>query len=253
MSKIAVLKLKNFTISYEPTYYRSRTIRDFFVETIQNPIKYFSSKKDRLVVLRDINLEIVKGDILAILGANGVGKTSLCRYLSGIIQTKDVEIYGETRAIFENNTILYPDLTGRENAIVLTELLYENLDFLERKEIVEEAITFSELKEFIDVPFKNYSRGMKARLYLSLLTSKPVDLLVLDEAFGGTDHFFAEKLHGRIKDLMKKCGAVILVSHNFDEVLKYCNRAIVLKNKEIAFDGRPDLAIEFYNSGDTKK
>jgi ABC-type polysaccharide/polyol phosphate transport system ATPase subunit len=248
MSKNLILKLKDFTISYEPTYHRSRTVRDFFVEVVKNPFNYFFTHADRMVVLRKVNLEINKGDVIGILGTNGVGKTSLCRYLSGIIKHPNVEIYGDTRALFDGNVAIYPDLTGRENAIVLVELLYSDLTVNEKKELIEEAVIFSELDEHIDTPVKNYSRGMKARLFLSLLTFRGTDLLVIDEAFGGTDQFFSEKLEQRIQQLISKCGAVAIVSHSTEEIKKYCNRIIVLHDKQIAFDGSTPDGIKFYNS-----
>ena len=248
MSKDLILKLKDFTVSYEPTYHRSRTIRDFFIEVVKNPFNYFFSHADRMVVLRKINLEINKGDVIGILGTNGVGKTSLCRYLSGIIEHHDVQIYGESRALFDGNVAIYPDLTGRENAVVLVELLYSELTVSEKKELIEEAVNFSELHEHIDTPVKNYSRGMKARLFLSLLTFRGTDLLVIDEAFGGTDQFFTEKLSLRIQELISKCGAVVIVSHSTEEIKKYCNRIIVLHDKQIAFNGSTNEGVEFYNS-----
>lgn len=145
MSKNLILNLKGFTISYEPTYHRSRTIRDFFVELVKNPFNYFFTYADRIVVLRKVNLEVNKGDVIGILGTNGVGKTSLCRYLSGIIKHPNVEIHGDTSALFDGNVAIYPDLTGRENAIVLVELIYSNLSAHEKKELIEEAVIFSEL------------------------------------------------------------------------------------------------------------
>lgn len=248
MSKKNIIHLDHFTLSYEPTFYRSRTLRDLFVDIIHAPFNYFFKKPERLEVLKGINLEIKKGDVVGILGANGVGKTSLCRYLAGIITDKNVSINGEVRAIFENNAGLYPDLTGRENASLLIELLYVNSSDEEKNRILEEAITFSELTELIDTTFKNFSRGMKARLYLALMTALPADLLIIDEAFDGMDQFFLEKLEVRMKNLIDSCGAVVIVSHKQDEIRKLCNRVIVLNDKKIAFDGDVNEAFVFYNS-----
>lgn len=242
-----ILKLEKFTISYESSYHKSKTVRDFFVELVKNPFTYFFHGDDRLVVLDSIGFEIRRGDTVGILGTNGVGKTSLCRYLAGIIKSKEVKIIGKTRAIFENSATIFPDLTGRENVYVLTELLFPELNRKEKVVLMNEAIEFSEIKEFIDTPFKNYSRGMKVRIYLSLMTAKEVDLLVIDEAFGGVDQFFSEKLKKRMSNLISNCGAVVIVSHNLEEVRNYCNRVIVLYNKKVVFDGPAIEGIDFYS------
>jgi ABC-type polysaccharide/polyol phosphate transport system ATPase subunit len=248
MSKEIILKLEDFTISFEPAYYRSRTARDLFVEFVSHPIHKIFHPKDRLIVLRKINLEIKRGDVVGILGANGVGKTSLCRYLSGIIKSPDVLIYGRARSISESNGVFFPDLTGRENVHVLTELLYGHLSKSEKSELMNESINFSEVNEFIDTPFKNYSRGMKARVNLSVLTAKGVDLLVIDEALGGTDRFFLKKFEKRMENLILNCKAVVIVSHVTDEIEKNCNRVIVLEDKKIAYDGPVADGIKFYHS-----
>jgi ABC-type polysaccharide/polyol phosphate transport system ATPase subunit len=249
MSDQIVLQVKNFSLSYEPLYYRSRTVRDSFVDFFSNPMKFLNSSKDRLSVLNNISFDVRQGDVIGLLGANGVGKTSLCRYLSGIIKSEAIVFKGEARAVFDSNMGLFPDLTGRENATLLTELLYSSFSKKERQEILEDSIRFSELNEFVDTPFKNYSKGMKSRLHLALVTAKQTDLVILDEIFGGTDHFFTEKLSIRISDLVKKSGAAILVSHSVEDIKRYCNRVIVLSDKKISFDGDVEKGLQYYLRG----
>lgn len=243
-----ILTIKNFSIKYEPPHYTSRTLRDKFIEVIKNPLEALFNSKDALVVLDKISFDVFKGDIIGLLGTNGVGKTSLCRYLSGIIQSNEISGGGDIRAIFDTNISFYTNLTGHENTVLLTELLYSNYSKEEKKEIVREALEFSELGEFIHTPIDRYSRGMKARLYLSLVTAKKADLIILDETFGGTDMFFAEKIAVRVKELIKLSGAAIIVSHNLDDVKEYCNRVIVLSNKKLKFDGDLDSGIQIYQN-----
>lgn len=119
---------------------------------------------------------------------------------------------------------------------------------MRKKTLVEEAILFSDLKEFANVPLKNYSKGMKARLFLSLLTAKTSDLIILDEVLGGTDQFFAEKLNSRINSMIEGSGASVIVSHNLEEVAVLCNRVIVLADRSIAFDGKVHEGIAFYKN-----
>jgi ABC-type polysaccharide/polyol phosphate transport system ATPase subunit len=249
MSNQVVLQVKNFSLSYEPMFYRSRTVRDSFIELVSSPFKFWSKPQDRLSVLSNISFDVHQGDIIGLLGTNGVGKTSLCRYLSGIIKSDEIIFKGEARAVFDSNMGLYPDLTGRENATLLVELTYSYLTKEEREIILEESIAFSELHEFVDTPFKNYSKGMKSRLYLALVTARESDLVVLDEIFGGTDHFFTEKLAVRISGLVKKSGAAVLVSHSVEDIKRYCNRVIILSNKKVSYDGTVNEGIKQYLSG----
>lgn len=249
MSNSIILSIKDFTIWYEPSYNRALTVRDGFVGFFSNPKRFFFSNKEKLVVFENISFTVKKGDIIGLLGANGVGKTTLCRYLAGIIKSDKIKITGEVRAIFETNIAFYNNLTGLENAIMLTEILYPECTQIQKKAILDEAIVFSELSEFINIPMNNYSRGMRAKLYLSLVTAKEADLLVLDEIFGGTDIFFAEKLETRIKQLIEKSGAVVMVSHNNDDIKKYCNRTIILSHKKILFDGDAEVGVKKYSDG----
>lgn len=246
MSKNNILSVKNLSISYEPTYYRSRTLRDVFVNAITHPGEFIFKSKDRLTVLHNISFDVKAGEIVGIIGVNGAGKTSLCRYLAGIHPSKDVKTTGDVRAVFDTNIGVFPDLTGRENARLLVELLYPALIKEEKIKLMEEAIVFSDIKEFIDTPFKNYSRGMKARLYLALVTARPCDLLVLDEVFGGTDIFFTEKISMRVKQLISRSGAAIMVSHSAEEIQSYCNRVIILSENKIIFDGEVEEGIKRY-------
>lgn len=248
MSNEVILSVKDFSLSYEAKYYRAHNVRDLFVSMLKSPINYFLNAPDRLLVLSKISFDVKKGERVGILGANGVGKTSLCRYLSKIIASDKILLNGEARAIFETGLNIYPELTGRENAVLLCELMYTNIPRSEKNALVEEAIVFSDLKDFANIPLKNYSKGMKARLFLSLLTARTSDLIILDEVLGGTDQFFAEKLNFRINKMIEGSGASIIVSHNLDEVALLCNRVIVLSDRSIAFDGNVKDGIEFYKN-----
>jgi ABC-type polysaccharide/polyol phosphate transport system ATPase subunit len=248
MFKDKILTINNFSISYESPHYYSRTLRDKFVELIKNPLDLLFNSKDRFFVLDQISFDVFKGDIIGLLGTNGVGKTSLCRYLSGIIKSNEIKGAEDTRAIFDTNISFYPNLTGHENTVILAELLYSKYGREEKKAIIKEALDFSDLKEFIHMPINRYSRGMKARLYLSLVTAREAELIILDEIFGGTDMFFAERLSSRIKQLIEKSGSAIIVSHNLEDIKLYCNRTIVLSNKKILFDGALEKGLEIYKT-----
>jgi ABC-type polysaccharide/polyol phosphate transport system ATPase subunit len=249
MSDEIILEVKNLSLAYAQRQYKSREIRDIFVRFFTAPLGLIQKNVDSYLVLENISFSVRKGEVIGILGVNGVGKTSICRYLAGIIDAEEVQSKAKNIcSIFDTNISIHPDLTGRENATVLAELLYGKCTKKERELILEEAFAFSELKEFLDTPINIYSRGMKARLYLSLVTAQNADLVILDEIFGGTDIFFTEKFKHRIKNFMDNSGAVIMVSHNVDEIKHYCNRIIILSDKKIIYDGNLDLGIKKYLS-----
>jgi ABC-type polysaccharide/polyol phosphate transport system ATPase subunit len=246
--KEMILEVDNFTVSYKATTFQSISLRDQFVNLFKKPEELFFKNKDTLLILDNISFSVTKGEVVGLIGANGVGKTSLCRYLAGIIGSKQIKCRGAVRAIFDTNLSLYPNLTGLENTIILTRLMFPELSNTEREEIVKDAINFSELNEFIHMPLNRYSKGMKSRLYLSLVTSRPADLLILDEIFGATDIFFAQKLTDRMSKMIQESGAVIIVSHNMEDIRRYCNKLILLENKKVAFIGDVESGIQKYEN-----
>ena len=134
------------------------------------------------------------------------------------------------------------------SADILYEFLFPNLGS-EKKQIIEEALQFSELGDFLDVPYKFYSNGMQTRLCLSLISALPSELLILDEVFDGADQFFRKKISARVKNMIEKSGVVVFVSHSNEQILEVCNRVIILSHGRIVFDGLPQEGIDKYSLG----
>ncbi len=244
-----VLIVKNFSIAYQTPFYRSENFRDLFVNFMRSPFKFLANKSQKVLILDNISMRVKKGDRVGILGNNGSGKTSLCRFICGLYgPVRNIKVNGLVRGIFDTEVVVLPELSGRENLEILAHFFFPELNKAERAEIMADAEVFSELGKYMDVPFKLYSKGMRARLFLSLISSRPSDLLILDEVFNGADHFFSEKITHRVKDLILKSGAVIFVSHSHELISEVCNRVVVFDNKKIVFDGNPAEGIEFYRA-----
>lgn len=245
-----ILKVDKLNIAFSIDFYRngSSSLKDFFVSAIKSPINYIFKKRDYLHVLKDIDLELSEGDRLGIVGVNGAGKTTLCRCIAGMLipDTGKVKIQGEVRSIFNSNIGVIDELTGRENAHLLAKMLFPKLSKKELQELVEDSMDFSELHEFSDVPFKNYSKGMQTRLCLSVISARPADLLILDEVLDGADQFFREKVTERMNSMISKSGAVIFVSHNPDQLEMVCNRLLVMKDHKVIFDGGVKKGLALY-------
>ena len=216
---------------------------------ITSPIKFFFQRSQKVDVLKDFSLEVRKGDIVGVLGINGAGKTTLCRTVAGMFgKRKEIEIDGTLRAIFDTASVVQPELSGRENAWIVTNILYSQLSREERKNIVQEALEFTELENYFDAPFKHYSKGMKTRLFLSIVSARPCNLLILDEVFNGADKYFNEKVSSRIKAIIEDSGAVLFISHSEEIIREVCNRIIVIGQQKLLFDGGVSEGINFYNS-----
>lgn len=243
-----ILEIKDLTISYNFSQFRSVELRDFFIEFISSPIKFLFQRQQKVDVLKNFNLEVKRGEIVGILGINGAGKTTLCRTVSGMYgNRKEISINGTLRAIFDTASVVQPELSGRENAWIVTNILYSHLKKEERKQIVEDSLEFTELEQYVDAPFKHYSKGMKVRLFLSIVSAKPCELLILDEVFNGADKYFNDKISSRIKGVIENSGAVLFISHSEEIIREVCNRIIVIGRQKLLFDGGVEEGIEFYN------
>lgn len=243
-----LLVIKDVKLVFPIRVHRSTTLRDVFVRTITHPLETLFKPSSKLEVLRDFNLTVRRGDRIALIGVNGVGKSSLCRAIAGFYSPNAGKILrnGQIRAVFDTMVGIYPELTGRENAGILTDFLYPHLK--DRDEKIKEALDFSELGAFLDTPFKYYSNGMQARLCLSVLTMDPTDILILDEVFEGADRFFREKIAKRVLSVIDRSGAVIFVSHSEDQLRRVCNRAVLIKDGKVAFDGPLEEGLETYHA-----
>ena len=239
-----LIQVQNVSLTFKQAAHRPQTLRDAFVQ--------WTTRRTRrevidIRVLKNISMTVRRGDRLGVLGVNGAGKSTLCRALAGFYNPHRgcISRFGQVRAIFFTAVGIYPDLTGRENGRLLLHFLYPQCP--ERhEELLSEALEFSELGPSLDFPFRTYSNGMQARLCLSLVSCLPSDVLILDEVFDGADQFFQVKIARRILSLIERSGAVVFVSHSTEQLAMVCNRALVLVEGRIGFDGDVRDAIEYY-------
>lgn len=195
--------------------------------------------------LRDINLEVKKGEVLGLVGVNGAGKSTLLKIISGVISasTGSVNVSGRLNAILELNSGLKPEMTGLEN--IRLNLLLNGIE-LDKGKHTQDIIDFADIGDHINQPVKTYSSGMKSRLGFGIATSTDPDILIVDEVLAVGDVLFQRKCYSKIEKLFKSDKAVIFVSHNTQSVIQFCSRAVLLYDRQIIMDDKPKKVTDFY-------
>jgi ABC-type polysaccharide/polyol phosphate transport system ATPase subunit len=216
-----------------------RTLKDVFVSRGR------SGARD-VQALRDISLSVEPGEAVGLVGRNGSGKTTLLRIVSGIIKPTSgrVEAVGRIASLLELGAGFHPDFTGRENVYLNGSI--HGLSRARVREVMEEIVAFAELEQFIDLPVRTYSSGMYMRLGFSVAAHIQSDVLLLDEVFAVGDEQFQRKCFGKIAEFKNRGGTILFVSHDAQAVERLCERAVLLRQGEVAFDGSTRDAIAAY-------
>ena len=231
--------VKNMTKNFKVYYDKPKTLKERLVFWKNN-------KVERRVVLDNINLNIKKGETVALIGTNGSGKSTLLKLMTKIIYPNKgtIKTRGKLTSLLELGAGFHEDFTGREN-------IYFNASIfgLTRSEIdakIDDIIEFSELKEFIDNPIRTYSSGMYMRLAFSVAINVDADILLIDEILAVGDQHFQDKCFEKLAELKNSNKTIVIVSHDLQSIKKLCNRAIWIKNGVVELDGKTDQVIKEY-------
>jgi lipopolysaccharide transport system ATP-binding protein len=192
--------------------------------------------------LRELDLEVSKGERVGIVGRNGAGKSTLLRLISGAIRPTSgrVSVCQRVTSLADLGIGFHPEFTGREN--IRAGLAYAGLDQDDLRIAIEDIVEFCELGEFIDHPLKTYSAGMLARLYFATATAVRPEILVVDEVLGAGDAYFAARSAARMRQLATTGCTLLLVSHSTQQIVEYCERAVWIEAGRVVRDG-PTLSV----------
>lgn len=231
--KEEVLVVDNVSMRFNLMENKVDNIKEYFIKMIKNELHY-----QEFWALHNVSFTLNKGDRLGILGLNGAGKSTLLKIIAGVLKATEgsVSIKGKIVPLLELGAGFDPQYTGAENIYLYGAVLGYPKDFI--KEKYNEIVEFSELGEFINVPVKNYSSGMKARLGFSIATIVEPEILILDEVLAVGDAKFRKKSESKIKSMFDNGVTVLFVSHSLEQVNRLCNCAILLEKGRLIAKGK---------------
>ncbi len=234
------IEIKNAYVEGIDTHKRAQGLKHFILNR-------GTSFSPNISILNNINFSCYEGEKIAFIGSNGSGKSSLLKMIVGIyppIKGK-INVCGDIAPIIDMGVGFEQEQTGRDNIKML--MLYNNMLNKYNKEIEQEIIDFSELGEKIDLPIKNYSSGMLARLAFSTSIFQNPQILLLDEIFATGDSFFVEKSLNLMKNKFRNTPISIIVTHQENIVKENCTRCILLRDGNIVGDDKPSEILKIYN------
>ena len=239
MNKDTAIKVSNMTKTFKLYKDKPNTLKERLVRGWKN-------KPEIRTVLKDINLEIKKGETVALIGVNGSGKSTLLKLMTKIIYPNKgtVETNGKLTSLLELGAGFHPDFTGRENIYFNASIFGLTKEEIDKR--LDQIIEFSELGEFIDSPVRTYSSGMYMRLAFSVAINVDAEILLIDEILAVGDQHFQDKCFNKLKELAESEMTIVIVSHSLEAIKKICNRGIWINEGIVAKDGKCDSVVEEY-------
>jgi lipopolysaccharide transport system ATP-binding protein len=238
-----IINVDNVTIQFNLATQRVDSLKEYFVRLLKHQLMFQS-----FFPLVDINLKVMPGDSWGIIGVNGAGKSTFLKMVSGILKPYKgkVTIGGTIAPLIELGAGFDGDLTARENIFLNGAILGHSHKFMEAH--FDEIVEFAELKDFLDVPIKNFSSGMQARLGFSLATMVKPDILIVDEILSVGDMAFQKKCELRINELLSGGTTLLFVSHSLDQVRRLCKQALWLEDHHAKMQGNSKEVCDAYEA-----
>ena len=241
MSKKTMIEVSDVTMQFRLNNDKILSLKEFVTTALRGKLQY-----NQFTALEHVSFEVKKGETLGLIGRNGAGKSTLLKVISGILKpTKgSVVCQGNVVPMLELGSGFDFDLTGRENIFLNGAILGYSEEFLKAK--YDEIVEFSELGQFIEVPIRNYSSGMLARLAFSIATVVNPEILIVDEILSVGDAAFQEKSKRRMLELMGGGTTVLFVSHSLDQIREMCSDAVWLEHGKVRMFGRAKEVCDAY-------
>ncbi len=236
-----VIEIENLSLKFNKPTEKINTLKEFFVKLVKGKMRYES-----FWVLNDINLEVKRGESLALIGLNGSGKTTLLKVIAGILQpTKgEIRINGTIAPLISMGAGFDMESTAKENVFLNGAILgFSKKEMLAKYDSI---VKFAELEGFMNVPLKNFSSGMLSRLGFAIAVDVQPDILLVDEVLAVGDINFRQKCQKKIEEILKQGTTLIYVSHAMNEVTRLCKNALWIKDNHAHMCGPSQEVVQEY-------
>ena len=243
-----IIEVNDVTMRFNLATEKTDTIKEYFVKLIKGEL-YFNE----FFALKNVSFSVQKGEAVALIGKNGSGKSTMLKIIAGVLKpTKGtVETTGTIAPMIELGAGFDHDLTARENIFLNGALIGYSQEMLEER--FDDIISFAGLERFVDVPIKNFSSGMLARLGFSIATIVDADILIIDEILSVGDYQFQNKCKKRIREMMDRNTTVLFVSHSIEQVKEICNKAIWIDRGHVRMIGEAEEVCDAYEDPNAKE
>ena len=238
-----IIKVDNVSMCFNLSKEKHESLKEYFLAMVQGRLQY-----DEFYALKDVSLDIMPGDFYGLVGLNGSGKSTLLKTIAGVYKPSKgkVTVNGTIAPLIELGAGFDMDLTARENIYLNGTVLGFSPKYLDEK--FDEIVEFSELENFLDVPLKNYSSGMVARIGFAIATITKPDILIADEVLAVGDFLFQQKCEKRMKELMAGGTTVILVSHSIEQIERMCSKVAWLSYGHLKMNGDTETVCNAYKA-----
>ena len=242
---MSMIEVNNVSMRFNMAKEKHESLKEYFLAAVQGKLQF-----EEFYALRDVSLKVEKGEFYGLIGLNGSGKSTLLKVIAGVYKPSagSVTVNGSIAPLIELGAGFDMDLTARENIYLNGTVLGLTPKYIDSK--FDEIVEFSELRDFLDVPLKNYSSGMVSRIAFSIATITKPDILIADEILSVGDFMFQEKCEKRMAELMSGGTTVILVSHSIRQIERMCDRVTWLEQGRVRMTGTPDEVCAAYKALD---
>ena len=243
MDKEIMVSVDNVGIRFNLAKERVDSLKEYFLKFTKGTLKF-----EEFWALDGVSLDIEKGDFYGLVGINGSGKSTLLKSVAGVFKPTrgKITVNGTIAPLIELGAGFDMDLTARENIFLNGAVLGFSKEHMLAK--FDEIVDFSELHDFLDVPLKNYSSGMVARIAFAIATATQPDILIADEILAVGDYAFQEKCEKRMQELLDAGTTVIFVSHSIEQVKRMCNKATWIEKGKVIMTGDAETVCDAYSA-----